>query len=109
LSKDLRHHKVSDEKAVDSPIIKLAYELESGLEQAARMSVTEQSDINTDDLWRKMANIQRDFPPMLIEHLRSVSRQKGQIELAMHRVWRSWSKYTGKPVRLLERLFGRDV
>lgn len=109
LSKDLRHQKGSDEKTAGTPISNLAYELECRLEQAARMPATEQSDINTDDLWRQMENIQRDFPPMLIEHLRSVSRQRGQMELTINRVWRSWSKFTGKPIRFLERLFGRDV
>jgi len=109
LSKDLRHHKGADEKVADTPISRLAYELEASLEQAARMPASEQLTINTDALWLQMENIQQSFPPMLVEHLRSVNRKRGQAELTMHRMWRSWSKYTGKPIRFLERLFGRDV
>lgn len=109
LTKNLRHQMGSDEKPSGTPINNLAFELESRLEQAARMPATKQIDINTDDLWRQIENIQRDFPPMLIEHLRSVSHQRGKMELAMNRVWRSWSKYAGKPIRFLERMFGRNV
>jgi len=109
LSKDLRHHKGSEDKVAGSPIINLAYELENRLNQAARISPSDQDGINTDDLYHQMENMQRDFPPLLIEHLKTIGQQRGQVEMTMHRIERSWSKYIGKPVRFLERLFGRDV
>lgn len=109
LSKNLRHHDGSGQKPVGTPITDLAHELEIRLEQAARTSADQQVNINLDDLWQQMENIQRSFTPILVEHLRTVGEQRGKVQLTMHRVERSWSKLAGKPIRFLERLLGRDV
>ncbi len=104
LSKDLRNHKDSEAKKSDTPIAKLACELESRLRQAAQ-----DAQIDTDDLWQRMQEIQAGFSPLLVEQLQSVGKRRGDLELYMHRAERSLSRFAGKPVRFLERLFGRDV
>ena len=109
LSKDLRHHDGSGQKPAGTPITDLAHELEIRLEQAARTPANQKVDINIDDLWRQMENIQRSFTPILMEHLRTVGEQRGKIQLTIHRVERSWSELAGKPIRFIERLLGRDV
>lgn len=109
LSKDLRHHTGSDVRPLGTPITDLAYALEARLQQAAEIPTGQQVQIETDDLWRQMESIQQGFPPMLVEQLHSMAVKRGQLDLTMRRVERSWSWYTGKPVRFIERLFGRDV
>lgn len=104
LSRDLRNHKESKAKKPDTPITELACELESRLRQAAQ-----DRQITTDDLWQQLQEIQAKFSPLLVEQLQSIGKRHGQLELYMHRVERSFSKYAGKPVRFIERLFGRDV
>lgn len=108
LSKDLLHHKGGDVNPTEDPFAKLVNELNDRLEQAA-LSTTAHDGIEADDLWRKMMDIQQSFSPVLVEHLRSIGRQRGQVELTVNRMWRSWSVYAGKPIRFIERLIGRDV
>jgi hypothetical protein len=103
LSKDLRHHKERD-SCPATAIAELAYELEIRLRQTAK-----DGQIITDDIWQRLEEIQAEFPPMLVEQLKSIGAKRGQLERYMHRVERSYSKYAGKPVRFVERLFGRDV
>lgn len=109
LSSDLSHHKASDVHLQSTPISELAYELEERLTQAALSMDSVQHEICTDDLWREMEYIQKEFSPVLVEQLRSLGQRRGQVELTIHRLMRSWSWYIGKPVRYFERMFGRDV
>lgn len=104
LSGELRHHKTAD--APGSAVVELAQRLHERLQLAAQSATDE---VNTDDLWQQMLEIQRRFDPVLVEQLRTLASQRGQSELTLHRLVRSWSWFTGKPVRFLERLFGRDV
>ncbi len=107
LSRDLRNHKGNDTRKSGSPIERLAHELQARLQKAA------QSDggagVEMDDLWQRLEEIQAGFDPLLVEQLQTTGRRRGEAELYMHRVERSFSKYAGKPVRFVERLFGRDV
>ena len=104
LSRDLRNHKGSDNKKSGTPTERLAYELESRLRKASQ-----DAQIATDDLWQQLEEIQARYPPLLVEHLRAIGKRRGETERYIHRVERSFSKYAGKPVRFVERLFGRDV
>ena len=106
LSKDLRHHRAEESIASSAPVVELAYKLNSRLQLAAR---TDGEALNTDDIWQEMKSIQSHFDAVLVEQLRAIGYQRGQVELTVHRLMRSWSWFTGKPVRFLERLFGRDV
>lgn len=106
LSEDLRHHKAEDIIASSVPVVELAYKLNERLQVAAR---TEGGALDTDDIWREVKVIQGSFDAMLVEQLRSIGYLRGQLELTVHRLMRSWSWFTGKPVRFFERLFGRDV
>ena len=106
LSKDLRHHKAKDSGLVMTPVVELAGKLNVRLQLAAEV---EGDALNTDDLWRDFMLVQSKFDAVLVEQLRSIGYQRGQLELTIHRLMRSWSWFTGKPVRFFERLFGRDV
>lgn len=107
LAKDLRHHQGSHGLQARTEITDLAHELESRLQQAAQ--TVEQARIETDDLWQRLEHIQREFHPVAVEQLRAIGRRRGKLELYMHRVERSWSKYAGRPIRFIERLLGRAV
>lgn len=109
LSKDLRHHKGGKDRPPATPITTLAYSLEAQLLQGAKSMAEQSPQINAEDLWMQLEEIQRDFPPMLVEQLRSIASKRGQLDLTINRLVRSWSWYIGKPVRFFERLLGRDV
>ena len=104
LSKDLRNHKGSDRKESATSTERLACELESRLRKASQ-----DAQIDTDDLCQQLDDIQAGFPPLLVEHLQAIGKRRGETERYIHRVERSFSRYAGKPVRFVERLFGRDV
>lgn len=104
LSKDLRNHKGSDRKESATPTERLARELEARLRKASQ-----DAQIATDDLWQQLDEIQGGFSPLLVEQLQAIGKRRGETERYIHRVERSFSKYAGKPVRFVERLFGRDV
>ncbi len=104
LSKDLRNHKGGEQKESATPTERLAFELESRLRKASQ-----DAQIATEDLWQQLHDIQAGYSPLLVEHLQAIGRRRGETELYIHRVERSFSKYAGKPLRFVERLFGRDV
>lgn len=106
LSKDLRHHAGGVNGHVHSSVVELGYQLNSRLQLAAGVNV---DDVNTDDILRQVEAIQEGLDHMLVEHLRLIGKQRGQVELTLHRLMRSLSWFTGKPVRFMERMFGRDV
>lgn len=105
LSKDLRHH-TGGGSQTNAPVVQLSCQLNVRLQQAA---VTDVDDVNTDDIMQQVVAIQDGLDPMLVEHLRLIGKQRGQVELTIHRLMRSLSWLTGKPVRFMERMFGRDV
>ncbi len=106
LSKALRHHKEYSNNAALTPVVELAYRLDARLKRAA---LAEADTLNTDDIFQEIKVVQGKLDAVLVEQLRSLGRQRGQLELTVHRLMRSWSWFTGKPVRVIERLFGRDV
>jgi len=106
LTKDLRHHKARDSSAKLTPVAELAYKLNARLQLATQ---TGENALNTDDILQEVKSLQNKFDAVLVEQLRAIGYQRGQLELTVHRLMRSWSWFTGKPVRLIERLFGRDV
>lgn len=105
LSKDLRNHKGNDTRKSGTQIERLAYELQAKLQKAAQSD----DEPEMDDLWQRLKEIQAGFDPLLVEQLQATGRRRGDLEHYMHRTERSYSRYAGKPVRLLERLFGRNV
>ncbi|MBY0577510.1 MAG: hypothetical protein K2P57_00520, partial [Burkholderiales bacterium] len=109
LSSDLRHHKKNDGHDDSSPIIALAQELHQKLLAAAGAGPASLEQAAMDELWRRMAVLQAAFPKTLVEHIRTIGLPRGNLQLTMNRLMRSWSWYTGKPVRFMERLLGRDV
>lgn len=111
LSSDLRHHSDKDEYEIgNNPIIALSRQLYAELQLASEHG---EAGLNTkamDKLWNEMEafqHLQQSGP--LAEHARLISKNRGQLELALIRLMRSWSWYTGKPIRFLERLLNRDV
>jgi hypothetical protein len=109
LSADLRHFKDEDGPPKGSLVRDLAGELHARLLNAARSAPGMPEAQEMDVLWQRMADLQDGFPSVLMQHLRDVSRPRGQAQLVVKRCLRSWSWHTGKPLRYLERILGRDV
>lgn len=106
LSKDLRHHQAGEQIESGQSVVGLAYQLETRLRLATQAA---EDTLDTSDLYRQLQSLQAGFDALLVEQLRAVGDRRGQVELTVHRLMRSWSWFTGKPVRVVERLFGRDV
>ena len=104
LSRDLRNHKGSNAVDAGTPVVRLARKMEARLKEAAEGKPTD-----TEDLWRELRKIEAGYPPLLVEQLKGMGKRRGDLELYMHRTERSYSRYAGKPVRYVERLFGRNV
>lgn len=109
VTKDLRHHTNGEEPDESSPVIELAENVHSQLIEAARHGTEKLQLDRMDRLWERMEALQAQFPKILVEHIRSMGITRGGLQIMAIRVMRSWSWYTGKPVRFLERLIGRDV
>lgn len=107
LSKDLRHHRAGEvAEPPEEGLAGLAHQLDARL----RLASQSQADtLDTDDLYRQLKARQDGFDALLVEQLRAVGARRGEVELTVHRLVRSWSWFTGKPLRVVERLFGRDV
>ncbi|NNM82142.1 MAG: hypothetical protein HKL98_06030 [Burkholderiales bacterium] len=106
LSRDLRHHQ-ERESPESSPVLSLTHALHQSLLGAVDSG--QPDSLEMDALWNKMESIQSGFPRALVEHIRSSGSIQGNLQITMNRLMRSWSWYTGKPVRFLERLAGRNV
>lgn len=107
LSPDLRHHTAEQETREVRPIPELAQDLHAELLRA-----TGGASLNTtvmDELWVRMERIQQGFPEALVSHIRSSGIIRGGLQITLNRIFRSWSWVIGKPVRWMERRFGRDV
>lgn len=109
ISQDLRHHQESAGHDAESPILTLAHDLYTILMRATRESQAALAPEALDELQRRLDAIQKGFPQALTDHLRSISSARGNSLLTLNRLVRSWSWFTGKPVRFVERWFGRDV
>lgn len=110
LSRDLLHHGggAADRQLV-SEIQALGYDVENRLVRLSLSAETSLFDADFDELRDRLAKIQAGFSPVLLEHIKDVGRQRGRVVLVMERVFRSFSWYFGKPMRVIERAFGRDV
>lgn len=109
LSTDLRHHGKDEEMQERSPAIEIALSLHERLLAASKNDAGNPEQEEMDRLWHSMENLQQSFPSALVEHIRSSGSVRGKIQITMNKIMRSGSWLTGKPVRFLERLAGRDV
>lgn len=110
ISRDLRHHQETrDKDAATTPILDLARDLYVQLLQAVDQGGNGLAVDHLDGMWQRMEDIQEEFPSALVDHLRTVTRKRGEMQITLNRLIRSWSWFTGKPVRFLERTLGRDV
>jgi len=109
ISRDLRHHQSASNQDAGTPILDLAHDLHKHLLNAVEKGDAKLDVNSMDALWQRMLDIQNSFPNSLVDHLRGINRTRGEMKLTLNRLVRSWSWYTGKPVRLLERWLGRNV
>ena len=107
LSRDLRHHTAEQELQDTQPVLKLAQDLHGELVSATKELPLNISVLN--ELWTRMETIQQGFPEALVSHIRSSGVIRGGLQITFNRILRSWSWVIGKPVRWMERRFGRDV
>jgi hypothetical protein len=111
LSSDLRHHKEGVTMGT-SDIANLAKDIHNELLRKATLSSFGKTSVDheaMDALWERMARIQQGFPSVLTEHIRHLGARRGALQIPMTRLMRSWSWVAGKPIRAMERFFGRDV
>lgn len=109
LSKDLRHHKSTESLTKRTELIDLGLELHKILLAATRTNSAQVDIAAMDVLDAKMTKLQHTFSDLLVEQLHAISTKRGEQQITLEKLVRSWSWYTGKPVRYLERIFGRDV
>jgi hypothetical protein len=62
-----------------------------------------------DALRRRLDSLQSEFPQPLVEHVRDINERHAEARQFVSRTMRSWSWLVGKPIRFVERLFGRNV
>ncbi len=106
LSRDLRHHRRDTPPDAAGPIVELAWVIYARLRElsASAHAVTELQSAR-----QRMAQMQQAADALWQEQLVALGAAYGEAALTLRRLVRSWSWYTGKPVRFLERLLGRDV
>jgi hypothetical protein len=106
VNQSLRHHASATTR--DAPQLEaLAAEVFDALDTARTSGSIDERRM--DQLRDRLSTHLAGFSPLLVEQLRSTSHQRGVQQLTINRLMRSWSWYTGKPVRFIERLFGRRV
>lgn len=106
LSRDLRHHQQGTPPDAGGPVVELAWDIYTGL-RAASAHAAVRLDLQPARL--RMVQLQQAVGAPWLEQLAALGAAHGAQALTLRRLVRSWSWYTGKPVRLLERLLGRDV
>lgn len=109
ISRDLRHHQHADDNDAATPVQNLARDLHVHLLAAVGRGNKGLDADHLEDMWHRMDAIQKAFPEALVDHLRGLTRKRGEMQITLSRLIRSWSWLTGKPVRFLERTLGRDV
>lgn len=109
VSAHLNHHAAEALPDAAASTAALAADLHRLLAERARHSDGAVPAGDIDDVRRRFDAICTAFPDALVEHLGVLGARRGETGLFVHRVMRSWSWYLGKPVRFVERLFGRDV
>lgn len=107
LSRDLRHHTAQQLVDNPGPVVKLAQDLHGELVKATGEQELDLAVMEA--LWERMQRLQQGFPEFLVSHIRSSGMIRGDLQITFNRVYRSWSWIVGKPVRWMERCFGRDV
>ena len=111
LSQDMRHHQEDVNQFLDdSPILSITQKLETQLQNATQGGETALDKTALDNAWQQMKQLQQAMiTGPIAEHARSLSKERGQLKITINRLTRSWSWYTGKPVRFFERVLKRDV
>jgi hypothetical protein len=104
----LRHHQHAAAFS-GTPVLDFAADLYQQLLDAVEHGAGALDRKRLDAMQQRMKDIQGAFPVSLVEHLRDTARSRGGLRLTLNRLMRSWSWYTGKPVRFVERGLGRDV
>jgi len=108
ISKDLRTHREGERDLGESPIEAMAQDLYALLRHAAEQGNA--PDITEIDRIGERADaLYASFPAVMREHMHTCSKRHGDVQLVMNKLVRSWSWVTGKPVRFVERLLGREV
>lgn len=102
VSKDMRHHRDTPDMPESSEWFDLATQVHAAL-------ADNPDPTRMDALRARLEAIRTGFTPLLAEHLRGVAHARGQTQLAMRRLRRSWSWPLGKPLRLIERWMGKQV
>lgn len=112
LSAKLRHHE-SKPGADDNSneLYGMVAKFEAELLKAASVGGSALNSNKMDWLAEEIISFQqRHFYGPLVEHIQSIGKSRGDAQITLNKIFRSWSWCTGKPIRFLERsLFKRDV
>ena len=109
LEKGLRHHIDGHTDSIDSQIVTLGEELYDRLRLAARSTAVTLNPEELDVYRSRASAIQAKSTGPFLEQLSDLAKKHGKAQVTINRIMRSYSWYVGKPIRLIERLIGRDV
>jgi len=110
ISKDLVHHnKQKPDELTHQDLIEIANKLYELLAPETRVENTQLNFEELDKIRQQVQNIENSFSPLLTEQLRNTYKIRSNLQLTINKIFRSWSWFLGKPIRLLERLQGKDV
>ncbi|WP_174625868.1 hypothetical protein [Candidatus Methylobacter favarea] len=109
ISKDLiHHHQPLSDGCEQSEFIELGMTLHSQLIAAANSELQVNFE-RLDNIRLQINNIQHSFSSLLVNQLMDTYKIRGDLQLTMNKIFRSWSWALGKPMRFLERGLGKDV
>jgi hypothetical protein len=109
LSAELKHHSEELAAYCTGPILDLARDAHELLQKKALKKDEDVDFSEIDALRRRLDSLQSEFPQPLLEHVRDINERHAEARQFVSRTMRSWSWFVGKPIRFVERLFGRDV
>ena len=109
LDRSLRNHYKEDNHDAGTPIIELAQDLHQAMLAAVAQGEAAMDANLFNTLWQRMIVIQHGIPHFAVEHTHSLASARGKSQLTLNRLVRSWSWWSGKPLRMVERWLGRDV
>jgi hypothetical protein len=109
VSPALQHHKNQGLSAPAGVAMTIALDVERVLLGACSRAGGQPDPLPLQKARQTLNGLESAWPDVLREHIQQIGARRGAAELTLNKLTRSWSWYTGKPVRYVERLLGRHV
>lgn len=109
VSPALQHHKIDAAPPASGAGMAIALDVERALLTACTRAGGELDPLTLQEARLNLEALENAWPAVLREHIQQTGARRGATEITLNKLTRSWSWYTGKPVRYVERLLGRHV